>query len=243
MKNLFITLFACLFFFGCQSATEEAAAEQDGNGEVEVVDLRPDPENPVGENLTVPSDWHIRLDQENPDVLIGSNPDSSDIYFVSMVPGWHVTSGPAGVYYHPHSTAEGEYEANLDVFLFDPGDRREAFGMFIGGQNLDGADQTYDYFLIRNSGEFLIKRRTGEETSVIQDWTASDAIVRYTDPAESSVLNKLQVQVDNNSVAFLINAVEVARLGRDAVQTDGLVGFRVNHALNLHISNLAVVES
>ncbi len=240
IKRSIPVLLSALLLIGCQSAPEQAEAEE-GVEDV-AVSLRPDPQNPKGENNTVPEDWHVRLDRPNPDAIIGANADSSDIYFVSMIPGWHITTGPAGIFYHPHSTAEGNYEASVAVHLSNPGERMEAFGMIIGGKDLDGEAQTYDYFLIRNSGEFLIKRRTGEETSLIQDWTASDAIVRYTDPKASAVLNNFAVKVGADNVAFVINDVEVASHPRADIQTDGLVGIRVNHALNLHISDLAVNE-
>ncbi len=46
-----------------------------------------------------------------------------------------------------------------------------AYGLFVGGQDLEGDDQKYLYFLIRRSGEFLIKTRAGDETSVVHPWT------------------------------------------------------------------------
>jgi hypothetical protein len=160
-----------------------------------------------------------------------------------MTPGWHITTGPSAIFVHPASTASGEYEAMTDIHLFDPGERREAFGLVLGGQNLDTDSLSYDYFLIRNSKEFLIKRRTGSETAVIQDWTPSDAIVPYDDPTQSSVLNQLKVQVGADSVTFFINESEVAALPREQMHTDGVVGLRVNHALNLHVSDLAVTPT
>lgn len=243
MKKYIFVLAISFLFVSCQSAPESAdAIENPESTEVEQISLRPNPQHAEEDNGMVPADWHVRLDRPDPDAIISANPDSSDIFFTTMTPGWHVTSGPAGIYYHPNSTATGTYEAFVDVHLFDPGERREAFGMIIGGENLDAENQTYDYFLIRNSGEFLIKRRTGAETSMLHEWTAHDAIVRYTDAAESSVLNKLAVRVEEGEVIFMINEVEVARMAREEVQTEGIVGLRVNHALNLHISDIQVNE-
>ena len=112
----------------------------------------------------------------------------------------------------------------------------------VGGANLDADDQVYDYFLIRNSGEYLIKRRTGGETELIQDWTPHESILRYTAESESSVLNELSVDVRENEVGFGINGEEVAAVPVSDIRTDGVVGLRVNHALNLHVSNLEVVN-
>ncbi|MEZ4701599.1 MAG: hypothetical protein R2834_14775 [Rhodothermales bacterium] len=202
--------------------------------------LRPDPLHPVGGDMITPPGWTVRLDTPDPAVAIGGE-EADDIFFVSMTPGWHIRTGPAGIFYHPSSTASGAYTARTTIHLFDPGERNEAFGLFFGGKNLAGDNQTYDYFLIRNSGEFLVKRRIGAETQVVLDWQPQAAINRYTDPAVSSVSNTLAVRIQEGQAVFLINDQEVARLPAADVQTDGIVGLRVNHALNLHISDFAVV--
>ena len=41
----------------------------------------------------------------------------------------------------------------------------EGYGLFMGGQALDGKGQKYTYFLVRDDGKYLIKRRDGEKTS------------------------------------------------------------------------------
>lgn len=201
---------------------------------------RPDPQKPDGENLQTPQTWEVRLDQPREGVVIGADAETADIYFVNMTPGWHVTTGPAAIFYHPSSTASGTYRAETLIHLFDPNGRTEAFGLFIGGQNLDADDQTYDYFLIRNNGQFLIKRRTGGSTSTIHGWTPHDAIATFGPDTESSVPNTLAVEAGTDEVAFFINGEEVARLPRADVQTDGIVGLRINHRLNVHVENLAV---
>lgn len=199
-----------------------------------------DPATPDGENLKTPESWKVRLDRPNPEVVIGSDADSVDIWFVNMTPGWHITTGPAGIFYHPDAMAEGNYTLEASIHLFDPGERLEAYGVFMGGQNLEGDDISYDYFLLRNSGETLIKRRTGAETSIIQDWTASDAVGTFGPETDGSVKNDLLVNVGSETVTFSVNGTEVASAARDEVMTDGVVGLRINHALNVHVSNLKV---
>lgn len=200
---------------------------------------RPDPHNPDGENGKPPPTWNVRLDQPKDGVVIG-DAEGADIFFVNMTPGWHITTGPAAIFYHPASTAEGAYRAEAQIHLFDPQGRNEAFGLFFGGQHLDADDLSYAYFLIRNNGQFLIKRRTGSETSVIKDWTAHEGIVTYEPDAGASVANTLAVEVGEEEVVFFINDDEVARLPRSEIHTDGVVGLRINHALNVHVGNFAV---
>jgi hypothetical protein len=204
---------------------------------------RPDPREPEGANLSTPPTWHVRFDAGHGDHgdhgTVGSD-STADIFFVNMVPGWHITTGPAAIFYHPASTGEGEYRAEALIHLFDPGDRTEAFGLMFGGQNLEGDDIAYDYFVIRKTGEFLVKRRTGSETSVIIPWTSHDAIVAFPAGADGPVANTLALDVGEAEVAFLVNGQEVARLPRGSVQTDGIVGLRINHGLNVHVETFAV---
>ncbi len=201
---------------------------------------RPDPQKPQGENLQVPPTWKVRLDQPNPNVTIGPDAETADIRFVNMTPGWHVTTGPAAIFYHPASTAEGNYRAETTIHLFDPGRRNEAFGLFLGGQNLDGDDLSYDYFLIRKTGEFLLTRRAGAETAVLQNWTKHAAVVPYGPDAEGSVENTLAVEVGAETVDFYVNGEKVASKPRAEIATDGVVGLRINHGLNVHVSEFKV---
>lgn len=183
----------------------------------------------AAQNLERPADWKVRFDQPAPDTAI---------YFVSMPPGWHITTGPAAILYDPEQHAEGEYRVESEVNLF-PGERREGFGVFVGGNHLDGADQSYLYFLIRKDGNYLIKRRTGNDTETIVPWTPHDAIVKH-DGGEGTVKNALAIQCDSDQVRFFVNNSEVKSLPRAALDVDGVVGLRVNHRLNIHVSSLEV---
>ena len=200
---------------------------------------QPDPEKPEGENLTTPPTWVVRTDTEMPDLVVGAEQDSVDIFFVNMTPGWHITTGPAAIFYHPYSIADGWYRLNATIHLFDPGDRREAYGVFFAGDKLDTGEISYDYFLLRNTGEFLIKRRTGEETVTINNWTAHEAIKKFGPETESSVENKLSVINGPVDVIFRVNDEIVARLPHGEVNTQGVYGLRINHALNVHVSDLS----
>lgn len=181
-----------------------------------------------------PEGWKIRTDR--PDQ------DASELYFVEMPPGFHVTSGPAAIYWHPDQTAAGSYRVEMEVFLFDPEGRREAFGLFMGGSDLEGPGQRYTYFLIRDGGEFLVKTREGEETGTVRNWTAHPAVLGYADREEGDVTtrNVLTADVGDEEVVFSINGDEVARVPREGLALDGVVGIRVNHRLNLHIARLEI---
>lgn len=201
---------------------------------------RPDPKNPIGPNMEVPLGWEVRLDQPKEGVKVGADSETSDIFFVTMTPGWHITTGPRAIFYHPASVASGSFAATAGVYLFPPGERNEAFGIFVGGRNLDSSEQEYVYFLIRRTGEFLIKRRNGESTEILHDWTRHEAVKPYTADTEGTLHNVLQVDAGDEAVSFLVNGDQVAQLPRSGLHVDGIVGLRVNHALNLHVDELSV---
>lgn len=181
-----------------------------------------------------PDGWKIRADRPDQDV--------SQVLFVDMPPGWHVTTGPAVILWNPETRAEGAFRVAMEVFLFDPEGRREAFGLFLGGSDLEGADQRYTYFLIRDGGEFIIKERQGAEAPTLQGWTADPAIQGWADREEggATVKNVLAVEVSDREMRFLVNDREVARVPREGRTADGVVGLRVNHRLNLHITRLEI---
>ena len=186
------------------------------------------------QELTRPAEWRVRFDDP-------ATTEADLEMFVSMPPGWHVTTGPSGIFWDPALQAQGEFRAEMEVFLFDPQERREGFGIFVGGHDLEGSGQAYTYFLIRDGGQFLIKRRRGDDTYEVQDWVSHDAIRAYAQRGdEVSVRNVLTVEAGREEVRFLVNGREVAVLPRADVQVDGTVGLRVNHRLNLHVSRLEV---
>lgn len=201
----------------------------------------PDPKVPQGENIHVPEGWEVRLDKPDSEAVIGKDPETADIFFVNMTPGWHIKTGPRAIFWHPELKADSDYTIQVEFNLFDTEGRdREGYGIFFGGDHLKGKEQEYLYFLIRNTGDFLIKSRKGSETKEIKGWTQSDAIVRYTDEAVASVLNRLSVSVEGSKASFFINGTEVISMNKDQMHTDGLFGLRVNHAVNLHISDLSL---
>ncbi len=161
-----------------------------------------------------------------------------------MPPGWHVTTGPAGIFYQPETRAEGDFRVESTVFLFDPEGRNEGFGVFIGGADLQGDEQAYTYLLIRADGSVIVKRRDGAGTSTLLDWTKHKAVVTWAGRGEGAATakNVLFVEAVGQDVVFGVNEQEVFRTARAGQHVDGVVGLRVNHGLNLHFSSLEVTD-
>jgi hypothetical protein len=187
-----------------------------------------DPDKKVAGGGTLPSGWKGR-------------PDSGSLAGVKVTPmggGIHFMSGPAGIYYKPADKATGPYEARATFTQMEPAAHPEAYGLIIGGSDLEGADQKYTYFLIRQDGKFLIKRRAGDKTPTIADWTDSAAIKKADSSGKMS--NTLAIEVGKDKVRFLVNGTEVNASDAAQVDASGIAGLRINHNLNVHVEGFAV---
>ena len=180
----------------------------------------------------LPAGWMGRTDR--PDQKIG------DAKFVTMGSGYHVTSGPAAIYWSEKTKVSGPFTASATFRQTKNPTHPEAYGLFFQGSTLDAAEQTYVYFLVRGDGKVLVNHRAGKEVHKIMDWTEQAAVHKA--DAAGVASNMLGVDASKpDSVRLMVNGVQVAALpGAHVGSTDGYVGLRVNHNLDVHISDLAV---
>jgi hypothetical protein len=160
------------------------------------------------------------------------------LHFRPMGDGVHATTTGAGwaIFWQPESSAEGNFSISATFTQMERSGHANAYGMFLGGSDLDGDGQQYTYFMLRQGGEFLLKQRMGEDLPTLVDWTANDAVNDLDD--EGSSTNKLSVVAAGDTVSFLVNDTEVASQPRSSVDTDGITGLRVTHLLNMHIDQI-----
>jgi hypothetical protein len=198
----------------------------------------------AGPKLERPASWKVRFDRPGAAPRYTGDdlePNAgSAIRYVTMPPGWHITTGPAAILYDPEWTASGAYRVEMESFLF-PVERAEGFGLFFGGRDLEGDGQAYTYFLIRKDGRYLIKARDGGTTKTLVPWTEHPAIVRH--EGEGTAKNILAIDVGPQEVTFSVNGQRVTSLARAALDTDGTIGLRVNHALNLHVTRVDITPA
>ena len=174
--------------------------------------------------------WEARLDR-------GDDP-SGVLNFMSMGDGVHATTAGRGaaIFWRTGDTASGNYTISASFTQMEPSDHPNAYGLFFGGSNLSADNQQYSYFVIREDGQFLIKKRAGSDTPDVVDWTPNGAVTQLDSNGRST--NVLSVEVGASQVRFLVNGTEVSSQSRSAVDTSGLTGLRVNHQLNVHIGDL-----
>ena len=166
----------------------------------------------------------------------------TDAKFVAMGSGYHVTSGPAAIYWNPKNVTSGPFTASTTVTQTKAPMHPEAYGLFFAGSNLDKPDQSYMYFIVRGDGKFLVNHRAGDQVHKIIPWTENAAIVKA--DANGKATNKLTVDATKaDSTRFLVNGTQVAALPRSqTVIGQGIVGLRVNHNLDVHIADLTIAK-
>jgi hypothetical protein len=178
----------------------------------------------------LPDGWQARLDREG---------GAAAPTFVKMGGGWHATTGPAAVFYDPKSVATGAYTVDATFTQTKAPMHPEAYGLVFGASKLDTPEQTYMYYVVRGDGQYLIKHRAGTAVHTIQDWTASPAIHKA--DAAGKATNALRVQVGADSVRFFANGTQVQALPK--MGTDGIVGLRINHQLDVHVDGPRVTPA
>ena len=182
----------------------------------------------------LPDGFALRLDRPNrdPTEFVATSDDAV----------LRVRTGPAGIIYRPDQVADGtRYTARARFTEIDaPIGHREGFGLFIGGQDLEDDRQRYTYFLVRGDGRYLIKHRDGPSTlEVTNGWELSAAV--HVPSAEArDVANELAITVDGDRVRFSCNGEPVADIPIGDLSTQGVVGVRVNHNLEVNVQELEV---
>lgn len=182
---------------------------------------------------SLPDGWSVRFDR--------ANADASKLSFASMAPGWHATTGPSGIFWQKdHANLDGAYRISATFHQTKAPAHPEAYGIFIGGKNLDNDKQDYGYLVIRGDGKYLIKHRAGSEVHTIQDWTDLPALNKQ--DAEGRAKNTVAFEVSDGFVKALINGEEVKRWEESYWSGKGTAGLRINHGLDVHISDFSVTK-
>jgi len=226
MKKIAYTI-AALLLVACNTKDNTPAADSTQPSAAAANNADPDRN---AEGGGIPSGYTARTDR--PDANI------SGAKYTASGDNWEVTTGPAHIIYAPKDMGNGSYTASATVEQIEKPAHPEAFGIFIGGRNLDQATQAYTYFLVRGTGELAIKARDGANARDVVKWTASPDVPKA--DASGKAKYDLAVQVTNDAVKFSVNGKEVASVSKAGLPTDGIAGLRVNHNLHVKVSPVSV---
>lgn len=190
-----------------------------------------DPDLPAAGGGAAPAGWTVRADKG----------DASGAKVVTMGKGLHVTTGPAIILYRGDTRGTGAFHTLATFTQTTPSTHPEGYGLFFGGQGLDGEDQQYTYFLVRQDGSYLIKQRTGEKTAdVTKGWVQHAAVKKPAAGGAATNLLEVDHKKDPAKFRFLVNGQEVYATDATEMNADGEVGLRVNHNLDVHVEGFDV---
>jgi len=184
-----------------------------------------------------PAGWKLRVDRS----ANASDPDAAgDIHFMVMGSSFHFVNPQAAVYWNRANTASGTYTLKGTFKLLKPSDHTNYYGLVFGGSNLEGATQSYLYFLVAQNGTWLVKRRNGDATENVAPKTA-DAVVKQPDASGQST-NALEVRVMADTIDYVVNGTVVHSTPRTGMTTDGIYGIRINHHLEVQVDGFGVAK-
>ena len=178
----------------------------------------------------LPAGYTARTDR--PDASI------SGAKYVASGNEWEITTGPPHIIYKPTDMGNGNYTVSATIEQLEAPTHPEAYGIIIGGRDLDKDSQAYTYFLVRGTGELAIKAREGSAARDVVKWTANADVPKA--DASGKARYQLAVQVTNDAVKFSVNGKQVASVSKAGLPVDGIVGLRINHNLHVKVSPVSV---
>ena len=179
-----------------------------------------------------PEGWKARVDRSQS----ASDPDDiPDVKVMTIGKGFRVTGGPASTLWNPASAVSGNFTARATFNLMKPSGHVNYYGLVFGGADLEGAGQRYIYFLVAQNGAFIIRARRGDTVQDVQTSTSHAAIRRPGTDGRST--NALEVRVAGTTISYVVNGTVVHTTPKSGATaaSDGIVGVRVNHLLDVQV--------
>lgn len=196
-----------------------------------------DPDKKVAGGGTLPAGWTARLDRPTGKM--------EDVKLAPMGPGMHITLGPSGIFYREADRTDGSFHTVATFNQTKAPAHPEAYGLFVGGNDLTGEGQSYIYFLVRGQGEYSIRQRTGTAVTDVttggrNGWSTSEAVAKQDSAGKAT--NKLEISGDakTKKLTFSVNGKKVHEMDAPESAFKGIVGLRVNHNIDAHIDGFAV---
>jgi hypothetical protein len=162
-----------------------------------------------------------------------------------------VTTGPAVAYWNPSNTASGDYTVKAtftEPKYMNVNDHPHPYGIFIGGNDMGTANQSYLYCAAYGNGNFIVRGFGPAPFQLNGRGEANAAVHKATAPG-SPVAQDIAVSVKGDKVLCSINGTVVGTYNKSAVvgagklkSTDGVYGIRFSHNTDGLVSGLAVTK-
>ena len=163
----------------------------------------------------------------------------------------HVTTGPAVAYWNPSNKASGDYTVKArftEPKYMNVNDHPHPYGIFIGGNDMGTANQSYLYCAAYGNGNFIV-RGFGPQPFQLNGHGESNAAVHKAAATGSPVAQDIALSVKGDKVQCSINGTVVGTYNKSDVvgagklkSADGIYGIRFAHNTEGLVNGLTVTK-
>ena len=140
-------ILAAVLCAACANGDDAADTTSGAAGTTPAAGANADPDRATGGG-GVPAGLMARVDS-NPGLTPGN---IAEVKYTESGGMWEVVTGPHHIVWAPADTASGTYTATARLQQMESPAHREAYGVFVGGSNLDQSSQRYLYFVVGGTG-------------------------------------------------------------------------------------------
>jgi hypothetical protein len=166
--------------------------------------------------------------------------------------GLRVTTGPAVAYWNPANTATGDYTVKAtftEPKYMNVNDHPHPYGIFIGGNDMGTANQSYLYCAAYGNGNFIVRGFGPAAFQLNGRRGEANAAVHKAAGPGSPVTQDIAVSVKGDNVTCSINGAVVGTYKKSDVvapgklkSTDGVYGVRFAHNTDGVVTGLTVTK-
>jgi hypothetical protein len=172
--------------------------------------------------------------------------------FAANGAAFDITTGPAVSYWNPANKASGDYTVKAtfsEPKFMNLNSHPHPYGIFVAGNDLGAADQTYLYCAAYGNGNFIV-RGFGPDAFQMNGrrGEVNAAVHKAAGPGEP-VTQEIAISVKGGRVECSINGTVVAGYDKDAVvtagklkSTDGIYGLRFAHNTEVTVTGFKMTK-
>jgi len=163
--------------------------------------------------------------------------------------GLHVVTGPAVAYWNPANKLSGDYTVKAtfqEPKYMSLNSHPHPYGIFIAGNDLGTAQQSYMYCAAYGNGNFIVRGFGPEPFQLNGKRGEANAAVHKAAGQGEPVTQDIAVSVKGDRVECSINGTVVAGYDKPAVvtdgklkSTDGVYGLRFAHNTEVFVTGLS----
>ncbi len=175
-----------------------------------------------------------------------------DAKFAPEGKGFRITTGPATTYWNPKNVAKGDYTVSAtftEPKFMNLNTHPHPYGIFIGGNELGTAGQSYLYCAAYGNGNVIVRGFGPDAFQMNGRRGDTNAAVHKAAGPGETVTQTIAMSVKGDKVSCSVNGTEVASYDKSAVvttgklkSTDGLYGVRSAHNTDVVVSDFKLTK-